>query len=156
MEHGKPDRLLADIRTFVDGVVTALGVTGTTEVASHPDGVRVEVTGDAAELLVRKRGEGLDALQHLVNSAYRSKLADKERIVVDALGFRSAKDNELRQMAQFLMARVRETGVPQEMGPLNAYARRVVHLEVAKDPEMTSESQGDGLVKQVIIGRRTN
>lgn len=155
MEHAKPDRLLADIRAFVERVVEALGVPGTTEVASHPDGVRVEVKGDAGELLVRRRGEGLDALQHLVNSAYRSEIADKERIVVDALGFRSAKDNELRQMAQFLMTRARETGVPQEMGPLNAYARRVVHLEVAKDPEMTSESQGDGLVKQVIIARRS-
>ena len=57
-------------------------------------------------------------------------------------------------MTRFLIERARSTGMPQELGPLNSYARRVVHMEVAKHADATSESQGDGSVKMVIIATR--
>jgi predicted RNA-binding protein Jag len=53
------------------------------------------------------------------------------------------------------MEKVRATGEAQEVGPLNSYARRLVHLEVATAPDLASESQGDGAAKVVIITRRT-
>jgi len=49
---------------------------------------------------------------------------------------------------------VLNTGTQQEMGPLNPYARRLVHLTVAEDPEMSSESIGDAFMKTVIISVR--
>ena len=69
------------------------------------------------------------------------------------MDYRKAKDAELRQMARFMMEKARVAG-PQEMGPLNPYARRVVHLTVAEDPEMSSESIGDAFLKTVIISVR--
>jgi predicted RNA-binding protein Jag len=57
-------------------------------------------------------------------------------------------------MARFLIDKAKTTGTPQEMGPLNPYARRLVHLTVADDPEMSSESIGDAFLKTVIISRR--
>jgi spoIIIJ-associated protein len=50
-----------------------------------------------------------------------------------------------------LIEKARESGVPQEMGPLNPYARRLVHLTVADVPGMTTESVGDAFLKTVII-----
>jgi predicted RNA-binding protein Jag len=52
------------------------------------------------------------------------------------------------------MDKAKSSGVPQEMGPLNPYARRLVHLTVAEDPRMASESIGDALLKTVIISVR--
>jgi len=144
-----------DVRTFVEDIADAMGLAVDIELSDLEDGsLRVEVVGDEGELLLRRKGEGLDALQHIVNTAYRRDLGGNQRIVVDAMGFRRGKDQELQQMAKFLMERVKSTGAPQELGPLNSYARRVVHLEVAKDPELASESQGDGQVKRVIISLR--
>jgi spoIIIJ-associated protein len=100
---------------------------------------------------VRRKGEALDALQHIVNTAFRRDVDAGRRIVVDCLEFRKGKDRELKQMTRFLMDKVRSTGIPQEIGPLNSYARRLVHLEVSSEPDMASESQGDGAVKTVII-----
>ena len=57
-------------------------------------------------------------------------------------------------MARFMMEKAKSTGVPQEMGPLNPYARRLVHLTVAEDPQMSSESIGDAFLKTVIISMR--
>jgi spoIIIJ-associated protein len=70
---------------------------------------------------------------------------------VDCLGYRRGKDAELRQMTRFVMEKVKTNGAPQEMGPLNPYARRIVHLTVAEDPALSSESIGDAFLKTVII-----
>jgi spoIIIJ-associated protein len=140
------------VRTFVEGIVDAMGLAVDVELTDLEDGsLRVELLGEESEVLLRRKGEGLDALQHIVNTAYRRDLGGNQRIVVDAQGFRRGKDQEIQNMARYLMERVKSTGEPQEMGPLNSYARRVVHLEVAADPELASESQGDGQVKRVTI-----
>lgn len=143
------------IERFVRDVVAAMGldVQVTSEVLED-GGIRADIQGEDGELLVRRKGESLDALQHLVNSIWRDKTGQGGRIVVDCLGFRKSKDAELRQMARFMMEKARISGVPQEMGPLNSYARRIVHLEVSTDPALASESQGDGQVKTVIISPR--
>lgn len=143
------------IEQFVRDVVAAMGldVQVTSEVLED-GGIRADIQGEAGELLVRRKGEALDALQHLVNSIWRDKTGQGGRIVVDCLGFRKSKDAELRQMARYMMEKVKMTGQPQEMGALNSYARRLVHLEVSSDPSLSSESQGDGQVKTVIISPR--
>lgn len=143
-----------EVRAFVQEIVSAMGLEAEAQIHDHADGLCVEVSGAEASELVRRKGEGLDALQQVVNAAYRRDLDEGRRIVVDACGFRQGKDNELRQMARFLMDRVKAAGGPQELGPLNSYSRRIVHLEVATDPELASESQGDGAAKRVIISRK--
>jgi spoIIIJ-associated protein len=74
--------------------------------------------------------------------------------VVDCLDYRKGKDAELRQMTRFIMEKVRTNRLPEEMGPLNPYARRIVHLTVAEDPALSSESIGDAFLKTVIISVR--
>ena len=124
--------LQGELRTFVGDVVRDMGLDANVEVETLEDGsIRVDIQGDGGEVLLRRKGEGLDALQHIVNTAFRRDL-DSQRIVIDSLGFRRGKDLELEQMTRFLIDRARSTGTPQELGPLNSYARRVVHMEVAK------------------------
>jgi spoIIIJ-associated protein len=148
-------QLHQDVKDFVDEVTATMGLEVEVAVSDLEDGsVLVDIRGSDSEWLLRRKGEGLDALQHLVNTAYRRDVGREQRIVVDALGFRKGKDIELQEMARFLIDKVKTTGLPQELGPLNSYARRIVHLEVARDPEVASESQGDGQVKQVIISLR--
>ena len=142
------------IAEFVRNVVAAMGVNVTVTSEVNADGIRVDIRGEEGELLVRRKGEALDALQHLVNSIWRDQSGRDGRIVVDCLDFRKGKDAELRQMARFMIEKAKTTRMPQEMGPLNSYSRRLVHLEVSLDPEVASESQGDGLVKTVIISPR--
>jgi spoIIIJ-associated protein len=92
----------------------------------------------------------LQAIQHIVDSAFRRQLGD-HRLIVDCMGFRRGKDNELKQMAKFLAEKAKTSGMEQNIGPLNAYERRLVHLAVAEIPGVTSESIGDAAVKTVTI-----
>jgi len=145
------DTLDARVTDFLTDVLGAMGLTVDVALEETPDAIRVNVTGASAETLLRRQGETLDALQVIVNTAFRREERGDRHYLVDALGFRKGKDDELRQTARALIETARASGVPQEMGPLNPYARRLVHLVVADVPGMSSESIGDAFLKTVVI-----
>ena len=146
--------LTAEITKFVQDIVNAMGVTLTAQVEETAEGTRINLEGEDGGVLVRRGGEGLQALQHIVATAFRKQLGDDNRILIDCNGFRKDKDAELRQMARFVAEKARSSGIPQEMGPLNPYERRIVHLAIAEDPTVTSESIGDAFLKTVIISKK--
>jgi spoIIIJ-associated protein len=146
--------LTAQITAFVQSVVDAMGVTLTATAEETPDGTRINLDGEDGGVFVRNGGEGLQALQHIVATAFRKQLGDDNRIVIDCNNFRRDKDAELKQMARFIADRAKSSGMPQEMGPLNPYERRIVHLAIAEDPGVTSESIGDAFMKTVIISTK--
>jgi len=144
----------AQIVEFLNRLTAALGITCTVKVDETADGPRLNLDGDEAELLVRHRGEPLKALQHIVDMAFGRSLGDERRIFIDALEYRKGKDIELRRMAKFLAEKARETGLDQQLGPLNPYERRLVHLAVAEVPGVATESIGDAFAKTVLISPR--
>src|SRR5688500_12466007 len=131
-----------------------MGVELTATIEETPEATRINLEGEDGGALIRRGGEGLQALQHLVATAFRRQLGDDTRIVVDCNGYRRDKDAELKQMATFVAEKAKMTGAPQELGPLNPYERRIVHMVIAEDPTVTSESIGDAFMKTVIIARR--
>ena len=146
--------LTTQIVGFVQDVVAAMGMTLSVTTEDTPEGTRINLEGEDGGVLVRRGGEGLQALQHIVATAFRKQLGDDNRIVIDCNGFRKDKDAELRQMARFIADKARSSGMPQEMGPLNPYERRIVHLAIAEDPGVSSESIGDAFMKTVIIATK--
>jgi spoIIIJ-associated protein len=148
------ETLTKQITEFVQNVVSAMGVELTATIEESPEGTRINLEGEDGGVLIRRGGEGLQALQHVVATAFRRQLGDDNRIVVDCNGFRRDKDAEIKQMARFMAEKARSSGMPQEMGPLNPYERRIVHIAVAEDPTVSSESIGDAFMKTVIISAR--
>src|SRR3954452_12065310 len=138
---------------LVRNVVTAMGLNLDVQVIDTADTIRIEVSGEGGEVLLKRKGEALDALQQIVNTGFRRELDDDRSFVVDFMGYRRGKDDELKQMARFTMEKAKHAG-PQEMGPLNPYSRRLVHLTVAEDAAMSSESIGDAFLKTVIISKK--
>lgn len=150
-----PADLTERMRTFVTEVLSAMGLPLDPVIEEQPDCIRIQLEGEEGEVLLRRKGAGLDALQHMLNTVFRRELPERQRIVVDYLDYRQGKDAELRQTALFLADQAKQTCEPQEIGPLNAYARRIVHLAVAEDPAVSSESHGDALLKTVIISAKS-
>jgi spoIIIJ-associated protein len=139
---------------FLNQVTATLGINTPIDVEETADGLRLNLSGEEAELLVRHRGEPLKALQHVVDMAYSRNLGDDRRVFVDALAYRKGKDLELRQMAKLLAEKVKDNGIDQQLGPLNPYERRLVHMAVAEVPGVTTESVGDAFSKTVLISLR--
>jgi spoIIIJ-associated protein len=139
---------------FLERVAGALGIDATVTREDTADGPRLNFEGERAELLARHRGEPLKALQHIVDSAFGRDVRDARRVFIDALGYRKGKDIELRQMAKLLAEKVKQSGADQQLGPLNPYERRLVHMAVAEVPGVATESVGDAFSKTVFISLR--
>ncbi len=143
--------LTTEIADFVQKVVSAMGLALTTSIEESPEGARINLAGEDGGVFIRRNGEALQALQHVVATTFRRQLGEDNRIVIDCNGFRRDKDAELRQMAKHNADKARSSGMPQEMGPLNPYERRIVHLAISEEPGASSESIGDAFMKTVII-----
>jgi spoIIIJ-associated protein len=139
---------------FLERVAGAYGIAATVTREDAADGPRLNFEGEEAELLARHRGEPLKALQHIVDSAFARDVRDERRVFIDALGYRKGKDIELRQMAKLLAEKVKQSGLDQQLGPLNPYERRLVHMAVAEVAGVTTESIGDAFSKTVLISLR--
>ena len=139
---------------FVQQVTGAMGLAVQVTASATADGIRVDVEGEGSDALLFQRGDALRALQTIVNTAFRRQLGDDGKVLVDCQGFRRDKDAELRQMAKYLAEKAAHSGTPQEIGPLNSYERRIVHMVVAEIDGVASESIGDAAVKKVIIAPR--
>ena len=148
------ETLTKQIADFVQSVASAMGVALAVTIEESPEGTRINLEGEDGGVLIRRGGEGLQALQHVVATAFRRQLGDDTRVVVDCNGFRRDKDAEIKQMARFMAEKARSSGMAQEMGPLNPYERRIVHIAIAEDPTVSSESIGDAFMKTVIISAR--
>lgn len=141
----------SEISAFVEKIVSTMGLSLTAEAEEMPDGLRINLNGEDGALLTRRQGEALSALQHIVAAVFRQDADERRRLVVDCQGFRKSKDAELKQMAKFMAEKARDSGHAQEIGPLNPYERRIVHLAVSEVDRVSSESIGDAFEKTVII-----
>jgi spoIIIJ-associated protein len=146
--------LNARLLDFVVTVTETMGLQLDAAVEETDDGPRVNLTGEDADVLLRHKGEALQALQHIAATVFRHELPEQKRLVVDCMDFRRDKDTELRQMALFLAEKAQRTGLDQTLGPLNAYERRIVHMAVAEEGKADTESIGDAAMKTVIISRK--
>jgi spoIIIJ-associated protein len=145
---------LQPVLDFLARFNAALGIKSEVQVEQTADGPRLNLSGEQAEVLVRRRGEPLKALQHVVDMAFGRRFSGEQRLFIDALAYRKGKDLELREMAKLIADKVKQTGADQQLGPLNPYERRIVHLAVAEVAGVTTESIGDAFSKTVLISIR--
>ena len=139
---------------FVRQVTEAMGLSLEAQIEQALDGTRVNLQGDDSAALLVRQGEPLQALQHLIDAIFRDEMDRGRRVLIDCMGFRRDKDRELHQMAKFLAEKAKTSGVEQQIGPLNSYERRIVHLAVSEDSTLASESIGDAALKTVIISKK--
>ena len=144
----------APVVDFLNRFAAALEIESAVDVEMTADGPRLNYSCEPAELLVRHRGEPLKALQHVVDMSFGRNFTGDQRVFVDALAYRKGKDIELRRMAKYLAEKARDSGMEQQLGPLNPYERRIVHLAAAEVPGVTTESVGDAFTKTVQISYR--
>jgi spoIIIJ-associated protein len=113
--------------------------------------IRVDLSGEDRDIVLCNRSEVLEALQYLLNRTFGRENRDAQRILVDCNGYRARKEAELREIALRVSDRVRRTGAREELGLMNPYERRIVHLAVAETEGVTTVSAGEGVMKRVII-----
>ena len=130
----------AEIRLSGEGSETVLNVAGTSPEA-------VEELGS----LIGRRGERLQAIQHLVNLMLSRKLGEWARVTVDIEEYRGRREAQLRALARKAGERVRETGRAVQLEPMTALERRWVHMELQGAPGLATESAGEEPERRVVV-----
>ncbi len=107
-------------------------------------GCLLSIEGADSALLLNQSGELLDALQHILSQAYGRSLPKGQRLVCDANNYRAARESELRAMADHAARQVRSSAAAFVFGPMDASERRVIHLSLANEEDLVTESIGEG------------
>jgi len=143
----------ADIRSLVRVLGEAASVDLSAEVEEGPDGLRVRLQGAGCAMLLEEEGEVFQAFEHVLQRAYRARLASG-RLTVECEGYRDHRDGRLRARALELVRAVEADGKPRRTEALNSYERRIVHMVVSEHPALETYSVGEGADRRVTIAPR--
>lgn len=112
--------------------------------------VQVDTTG-ADGLLIGKKGQNLEALEHLLRRMVGKQLKRSVRLEVDIGGYKERRVTALQNKAASMASRVKSSGKEMQVEPLSAAERRIIHLELVGDPQVKTYTVGDGDLKSVVI-----
>ena len=119
--------------------------------ADTADGLKIQVRGEDVALLLGHNAELLDALEYLGNRVLARATGDESKLVFDSGGYRARRERELRLMAEKAAEKVRLSKIPFSFDPMTPNERRLIHLTLANDDSVTTESQGNGENRKVTI-----
>ena len=113
--------------------------------------IGVELVGEDLGALIGRRGETLDAIQHLANYALNHDASKRTRVTVDAENYRGKREESLRHLARKMAAKVVKYRKNMTLEPMNAYERHVIHATLQDVPNVTTYSTGTEPNRRVVI-----
>lgn len=141
---------------FLNEIFRTAGFDLHAQASEESDGCVLNIDGDDSPLVRSEGGELLDALEHFVNQSFGRDLSEGERFICDVDNFRSIRETELRAMARHAAERVRTSGVPFFFGSMTAAERRVIHMALAEDTSLFTESVGEGNARRLRVSLKKN
>ena len=148
----EPGSVEEKIETFVKGLLEHMDSKAVPHCFKEESGsYKVDLVGDDLGYLIGRRGDTLDAIQHLTNYAVNRDVEGRIRVNVDAEAYREKREESLRRYArkkaqQVLKARRRTT-----LEPMNAYERHVIHAALQDMENITTHSTGVEPNRRVVI-----
>jgi spoIIIJ-associated protein len=146
-----PRELLEVIKDQVTSVVAAMGFESRIDVYDAGSFIAVDVASDNTALFIGQKGETIDALQYLINSAVYRKRPFVKRIILDAEGYRQRRVEAIQGIAHRTARRAIRERRTVELPPMSPSERRVVHLFLKDNPKVTTASEGIGENRRVRI-----
>jgi spoIIIJ-associated protein len=152
-ETGEAKKVIADL-------LERMGVTAGIEVKMPQEALDEEgesnptvfnITGDNLEILIGRRGQTLDALQYLVRLILTRQSKSKVPVMIDVDGYKQKRFDDLRAMALNVAEQVKQHNSSIRLEPMTAFERRIVHMALAKDQEVATESVGEGDYRKVVV-----
>jgi len=136
---------------FTNEVLGTSGLHLTAEAETTDEGSRVQVRGEDVALLLGHNAELLDALEYLGNRIVARASGEDTKIIFDSSGYRARREKELRLMAEKAAEKVRASRIPFSFDPMSPNERRIIHVALAGDNSIVTESQGNGENRRVTI-----
>lgn len=122
--------------------------------AEDPPTIFIDILGQDLGMLIGRRGDHLSQLQYLVNLIANRRLDSWTRVVIDVEGYRSRREESLVGLAERVARQVSRSRRPIVLEPMPPNERRIVHLTLRSNPDVTTESNGEGTMRRVTVQPR--
>lgn len=137
---------------ILDTMLGHLGLPATIENQDTPDGPCLQIHTTESKAVIGREGDRLDDIQYLVNRILRRQFPKAERIKVDCEHYRTMREDKMAAEIHEIADRVKTSGKPFQIRPLNAYYRRMVYQILADDTGVECHSpEGEDRLKRITI-----
>ena len=142
----------AAIRSFLSGLLDRMGVNAEMEISPRDNGgINVNLTGPAMGAIIGRRGETLDAIQHLTNYVVNKDSEKHLHISVDAEAYRSKREDSLTRLAEKMAEKAIKYKRSMALEPMNSYERHVIHTALQNYEGVTTASTGTEPNRRVVV-----
>lgn len=111
----------------------------------------IELKGNEMGVLIGKRGQTLDSLQYLTSLVVNKKSEDFIKVKMDTENYRQRRKETIENLAKNVASKVKKTGRPAFLEPMNPYERRIIHAVLQSDKYVETHSEGDDPHRKVVI-----
>ncbi len=119
-----------------------------------PPTIFLDVLGQDLGMLIGRRGDHLAQIQYLINLLTNRRIETYTRVIVDIEGYRSRREESLIGLAERVARQVVRSRRPIQLEPMPPNERRIVHLVLRANPDVTTESHGEGNNRRITVQPR--
>lgn len=156
---GKPAKIRAtlkeDITTTPEAVLKEIlkriGIDGQVESELIEGSLHLNMNTDSPALLIGKHGQTLDSIERLLNCIINKNALARKKVFVNTEGYKERREQMLTDLALQMAAKVKRTRQDATLSPMSAKDRRVIHLTLQDDVDVSTFSQGEGDMRRVIV-----
>ncbi len=141
---------------FLDGVFSIMGEDVSVNIKEEGKEMAIELSGPDMGTVIGKRGETLDALQHLTSLVVNRGDLSFVKVSMDTENYREKRVKALENLAKKLASKVVKSGRSTSLEPMNAYERRIIHSTLQDHDKVTTYSVGQGVRRKVIIALKND
>ncbi len=139
------------VTEILDTLLGLLGVPGKVEVLSNELPLALDIEGDDLGILIGRRGQTLASLEYITKLIVVGRLKTWMPLTLDVGGYKKRRRDSLQRLALYLAEQVKSRRRPITMEPMPADERRIIHLTLADDPDVTTHSIDEGEHRKVVI-----
>lgn len=139
-------------RNFLEGLLERMEIKANIAITEKEDGsLAIELSGDGMGAVIGRRGETLDAIQHLTNYSVNRGVDERTRISIDAENYRSKREDALVHLAEKMAAKALKYKRSMALEPMNSYERHIIHTALQDYEGVTTCSTGTEPNRRVVI-----
>lgn len=131
-----------------------IGIDAKVEVEFQEDGVHVSIDTEENALLIGKHGNTLSSFESILSLIVSKKIGEYTRTITEVGGYRKEREEYLKELATRLKDEVIDSGYEKTIRGLKPWERRLVHMFLAEDPDITTESEGEDRDRVLVIKKK--
>ena len=153
----KPSKVVQELldKVGVDATINVYAPAEALDEDGEANPVVFNLTGDDMGAMIGRRGQTIDAFQYLVRLILTRKTRSKIPIMIDVENYKQRRFEDLKTMALNVADQVKARKSSVRLEPMTAYERRIIHMTLANDPDILTESTGEGESRKVVVFPKT-